>query len=499
MQYLLAHDLGTSGDKATLFTTDGQLVGSVVAAYPSHYANGNWVEQNPEDWYGAVCRATKTLTATVDPAEILGVSFSGHMMGAVLLDGQGQLLRPAIIWADQRATEEQALLAQRVGDWRLYEITGNRNNPTNSICKIMWAMSHDGLEGRLDKAVNCKDYLIYRLTGAIGTDYSDAGGTGAFDMNSFTWSREVLEAAGVPLSAMPALHASTDLAGRVTAQAAGETGLLADTPVFCGCGDGTAASVGTGISQVGQGYLSLGTSAWIAYLDDAPLLDPKQRTFNLAGMEKGRVYPLGSMQAAGASYNWMRDRLCQMEAAEAKAEGGSVYDRINRQIGQVPPGANGVVFLPYLMGERSPWWDAKAKGAFLGLNQETTHSDMLRAVMEGVCMNLGLILGALREKRAFSSLRIIGGGAKEPVWRQMLADVLNVRVEKLNLLEEGCSLGAAMAAGIGAGVFSDASAISRFLHVDGVSEPNPERVDQYAQLTLRFQDAYERLRGFYHG
>lgn len=499
MQYLLAHDLGTSGDKATLFTTDGQLVGSVVADYPCHYANGNWVEQDPEDWYAAVCRATQALTETVDPAEILGVSFSGHMMGAVLLDAQGALLRPAIIWADQRATAEQALLARRVGDQRLYEITGSRNNPTSSVCKIMWSLTHDGLEHRLDKAVNCKDYLIYRLTGSLGTDYSDASGTGAFDLNTFTWSQEILEAAGVPLSVMPALHASTDLAGRVTAQAAAETGLLAGTPVFCGCGDGTAASVGTGVSQVGQGYLSLGTSAWISYLDDAPLLDPRQRTFNMAGIEKGRVYPIGTMQAAGASYNWMRDRLCQAEATAAKARGGSVYDEINRQIAQVPPGANGVLFLPYLMGERSPWWDAQAKGAFLGLGQETTHSDMLRAVMEGVCMNLGLILRVFREKRGFTSLRIIGGGAKEPVWRQMLADVLNVRVEKLNLLEEGCSLGAAMAAGIGAGVFSGVSAIDRFLRVDSVSEPDPARVAQYDQLIVRFQEAYERLQGFCPG
>ena len=497
MQYLLAHDLGTSGDKASLFTVDGTLVKSVVASYPCSYGSGNCVEQNPEAWYAAVCRTTQSLASLVDPARIAGVSFSGHMMGAVLLDGSGALLRPAIIWADQRAVSEQALLSQRVGDRRLYEITGNRNNPTNSICKIMWSMAHDGLDGRLAKALNCKDYLVYRLTGYLGTDYSDASGTGAFDLNTFTWSQEILEAAGVPMSVMPELHASTDLAGQITAQAARDTGLPEGTPVFCGCGDGTAASVGTGISKVGQAYMCLGTSAWISYLDDAPLLDPQQRTFNLAGIAKGLYYPIGTMQAAGASYNWMRDQLCQREAAEAKAKDGSVYDEINRQIAQVPPGANGVLFLPYLMGERSPWWDAQAKGAFLGLGPESTHSEILRAVMEGVCMNLGLILEVFREKRDFTALRFIGGGAKEPVWRQMLADVLRVRVEKLSLLEEGCSLGAAIVAGIGAGVFSDSTAIDKFLHVDGVSEPDAERTEQYARLLPRFQDAYERLKGFY--
>lgn len=496
MQYLLAHDLGTSGDKATLFTTDGALVRSTVASYPCHYGPGNQAEQDPEDWYAAVCQATRGLLELAAPEDVVGVSFSGHMMGSVLLDRHGALLRPAIIWADQRATEEQALLSQRMDDTRFYEITGNRNNPTNSLVKILWCQRHEGWGDRLATSLNCKDYLIYRLTGAIGTDYSDASGTGAFDLGTFTWSAEILEAADVAPSVMPPLHASTDLAGTITPQAARDTGLLPGTPVYCGCGDGTAASVGTGVRQPGQGYISLGTSAWISYADDAPLLDPRQRTFNLAGIQKGQVFPIGTMQAAGSSYNWMRDQLCQLEKQAATAQGGSVYDRINRQIAAEAPGAGGVLFLPYLTGERSPWWDANAKGAFLGLTISTTHAQLLRAVMEGVAMNLGLILRVFREKYPFSALRIIGGGAQEPLWRQVLADALNVRVEKLSLLEEGCSLGAALAAGIGAGVFPDAGAIDRFLRVEDVTEPDPGRAALYADLTDRLEQAYLRLRGF---
>ena len=497
MQYILAHDLGTSGDKATLFSVEGKLIASVVEGYPCKYSNSNWAEQNPEDWYAAVCKSTKKLIEAIDPAEIVGISFSGHMMGSVLLDGKGELLRSAIIWADQRATEQVQKLSDVVGDENFYKITGNRNNPTNSICKIMWSMEHDGVAGKIGKSVNCKDYIIYRLTGHLGTDYSDASGTGAFDINSFTWSEEVLKAAGVPLEVMPECRASTDLAGKITEETAKLTGLLPGTPVFCGCGDGTAASVGTGIAEVGQAYLSLGTSAWISYLDDSPCLDEQQRTFNLAGMEKHRVYPLGSMQAAGSSYSWMRDQLCRAEKLDAERLGTDVYRQINDQIAGVPAGAGGVLYMPYLMGERSPWWDADIQGAFLGLKQETTHAQMLRAVMEGVSMNLALILNVFRGKRQFDSLRIIGGGAKDLVWRQMLADVLGVRIEKLNLLEEGCSLGAAMAAGIGAGVYKDASAIEKFLQVDHVCEPDPERTAQYAKLTDRLADAYERLKGFY--
>ncbi len=497
MQYLLAHDLGTSGDKATLFSTEGTLIASFVEGYPCRYFDGNRAEQDPEEWYAAVCRVTKKLTADIDPKEIVGISFSGHMMGAVLLDEKGEIIRPAIIWADQRATAQMQKLSVTLGDDRFYKITGNRNNPTNSICKIMWAIEQEDLGNKLDKAVNCKDYIIYRLTGHLGTDYSDASGTGAFDLNNFCWSQEVLEAAGVPRSVMPECFPSTALAGKITKEAAKRTGLAEGTPVFCGCGDGTAASVGTGIAEVGQGYISLGTSAWISYLDDSPCLDPQARTFNLAGMEKGSVYPLGSMQAAGASYSWMREQLCRGEKLDAQRLGTDIYRQINDQIAQVSIGSGGVLYMPYLMGERSPWWDADIQGAFLGLKQETTHAQLLRAVMEGVSMNLALILRVFRGKRSFDSLKIIGGGAKDIIWRQMLADVLHVRIEKLNLLEEGCSLGAAMAAGIGAGVYEDASAISKFLAVDHVCEPDPVRAEQYDRLTDRLVDAYERLRGFY--
>ncbi len=497
MQYLLAHDVGTSGDKATLFTTDGALRASAVEPYPCRYSHGTWAEQDPEDWYAAVCRSTRKLLADIDPADVAGVSFSGHMMGAVFLGRGGELLRSAIIWADQRATEQQRLLSERVGDARFYEITGSRNNPTSSVCKLLWALEHDGLGPRLDKVVNCKDYLAARLTGTVATDYSDASGTGALDVHTFEWSREILEAAGLPASYFPELRASTDLAGRVTARAAAETGLLEGTPVFCGCGDGTAASVGSGISAPGEGYVSLGTSAWVSYLDGAPLLDPAMRTFNMAGIRRGSVYPLGTMQAAGSSYSWMRDQLCGGEQRDAAARGGSVYDEINRQIAAEAPGAGGVLFLPYLMGERSPWWDASACGAFLGLRQETTHAQLLRAVMEGVAMNLALILRVFREQRPFASLRILGAAAREPVWRQVLADVLNARIELLNLPEEGCSLGAAVAAGIGCGALSGLEDVGRFLRVVTVTEPDPERAGRYAALLPKFEDAFRRLQGLY--
>lgn len=495
MQYILAHDLGTSGDKATLFTVEGELFDRRVCSYPCFYSDNTRAEQNPEDWYAAVCKSTRALCEHIDPADIVGISFSGQMMGAVFLDDEGLPMRPSIIWADQRATLEQKQLAERLGDDRFYAITGNRNNPTNSIAKIMWALANGIPKESLYTVLNCKDYIVYRLTGNLGTDYSDASGTGAFDLNAFAWSEEILQAAGIPIRVMPNLQASTELAGKISQRAAAETGLLPGTPVFRGCGDGTAASVGAGIG-LGEGYICLGTSAWISYMDEQPLLDPLQRVFNLAGIEKNSIYPIGTMQASGSSFDWMVEQLCQPErdAATSKRE---VYDLVYAQIESSPVGSNGVIFLPYLMGERSPWWDSSIKGAFLGLGQETRRNDMLRAVVEGVSFNLALILDIFRQHRDFSSLRIIGGGAQNSIWRQILSNILNVRIQKPNLLEEGCSLGAAIVAGIGAGVFKDASAIHSFLKIESDNIPATAVAQQYSPLLGKFAEAYHRLQGFY--
>ena len=351
MKYLLAHDLGTSGNKANLFSTDGVLVKSVVKQYPCHYFNDTWAEQDPENWFQAVCEGTRELIADINPSDIVGVSFSGQMMGITLLDKTGKLLRPAIIWADQRAVEEQRYISRQITDETYYAITGNRNTCTNSLHKLLWCKNNESVYSQINVVLNSKDYIAYRLTGSIATDYSDAGGTGAFDLRTFEWSEDILREAGIDPCLFPPVYPSTHMIGTITAGAARLTGLLEGTPVFCGCGDGVAASVGSGISQVGEGYCCLGSSAWISYLDDKPYFDPGQRTFNLAGIEKGKVFPVGTMQAAGLSYDWMKTELCAYETSVAEKEHLSAYSLINKQIVSSPVGANGLVYLPYLLEE----------------------------------------------------------------------------------------------------------------------------------------------------
>ena len=480
MQYLLAHDLGTSGDKASLFTVDGTLVKSVVASYPCSYGSGNCVEQNPEAWYAAVCRTTQSLASLVDPARIAGVSFSGHMMGAVLLDGSGALLRPAIIWADQRAVSEQALLSQRVGDRRLYEITGNRNNPTNSICKIMWSMAHDGLDGRLAKALNCKDYLVYRLTGYLGTDYSDASGMLLLDVQYKRWSQEMLEICGVSESQMPKLFESFEVVGTLTKEAAQTLGLPESVKVVAGAGDNAAAAVGTGTVGAGGCNLSLGTSGTIFISSDKFGVDPNNALHAFAHADGG-YHLMGCMLSAASCNKW----LCE-EILKTSDFAGEQTDITDEKLGE-----NHVYFLPYLMGERSPHNDPNARGTFIGMTMDTRREDLTQAVLEGVAFAIRDSFEVAKKLGiSISRSKICGGGAKSPLWKKILANVLQVELDSV-ASEQGPGLGGAMLAMVACGAFANVTeACQRLVRVSETVRPDPE-------LAARYEARYQQFRNIY--
>lgn len=491
MQYLLAHDFGTSGDKATLYTTDGKLVKSVTRGYPCHYFENNFVEQDPAEWYEAVKSVTKELVSEISPADILGVSFSGMMMGLVLLDAKGNVLRPAIIWADQRAADEAESIERVVGNQTYYRMTGNANIANNSLHKLMWISKHEpDVYRKTAKILNCKDYIAYRLTGKVSTDYSDGSGTGAMDISAFAWAIDLIRDCGLDPDKFPELKSATALAGCVTKEAAAETWLLEGTPVYCGLGDGSAAAVGSGIQKNGDAYACIGSSAWVSIMSDRPFFDEKQRTFNMAGIRKGQVFPLGTMQAAGLSYEWMKDELCGGEKAEAYQTETSIYDLINAEIEGSPAGANGILFLPYLIGERAPWWDSAVRGTFVGLSKTTTHADMLRAVVEGVSLNLRQIQEALSEISPIQSIRVIGGASKSKMWVETVSNVLQAEVICSDCVEQACSLGAAIVAGIGSGVFFDETAIQRFLQVKSVTAPDPATADLYMAKSELLKKTY---------
>lgn len=497
-KYIIAHDLGTSGNKATLFSEDGELVASQTMAYPTVYREGNIAEQDPHQWWKAITETTRSLLKKVDASDIAAVALSGQMMGCLCVDKKGNPLRAHMLYCDQRAMEQEARLAELIDPLKFYSITGHRISSSYSIEKLMWIKKHEPeVFAATDKMLNAKDYINYRLCGTIATDPSDASGTNAYDINKWSWSEEIMTAAGLDMSLLPEVRSSIDVIGEVHSAAAAETGLKAGTPVVCGGGDGSCAGVGVGCIAPGNSYNYLGSSSWIALTVDKPIVDPQRRTMNWAHVVPGMLHPSGTMQTAGAANNWMVNELCDREAQLAKENGGSIYDYIDQAIASSPIGANKLVFLPYLLGERTPRWNVDAKGALIGLTLGHKHEDILRAVREGITMNLGYIVNIFRQHVPIDSITVIGGGAKSPLWRQMMADVYNTEVKIPNYLEEATSMGAAILAGIGGGVFKDFSVIDRFIKVVDVVKPNADNVAKYKELMPLFDESYFALTGIY--
>ncbi len=500
MKYILAHDLGTSGNKATLFSSEGKLVSSEVFSYGCHYFNGIWAEQEPEDWWQAICVTSKNLIAKalIDAGDVAVVSFSGQMMGCLCVDRSGRPLRPSIIWADQRAQAQAAQLAEHISMYDFYHISGHRNSASYGLQKLMWVRDNEPeIYAKTYKTLNAKDFIVLRLTGKFCTEPSDATGNGCIDLNSLRWSEKLVNLSGIDGDKLPEIVPSTTVAGEITSWAAGETGLKAGTPVVMGGGDGLCSNVGAGSVSVGKTFSYVGSSAWVATTSDKPLFDEEMRTFTWAHIVPGLYSPTGTMQSAGGAYNWLKQQVCKYETAEGQRLGVSPYELINAEVAKSPPGSNGVFFLPYLLGERAPRWNSDASAAWLGLKMENQRCDMLRAVLEGVTMNLNVILDILRKSLPIDELLVIGGGAKGQVWCQMMADIYNAKITVPTLLEEATSMGAAMTGGVGVGIFKDFNEIDKMIEINSTITPNPDAVAAYGSAKETFEVCYEAMKPLY--
>lgn len=493
--YLLAHDLGTSGDKATLFTAEGKIVGNVTVPYPL-YAEDKQAEQDADDWWNAVCTGTKALLEKngVQGDEVLAVSFSGQMMGCLPVDGNGRPLRRALIWADRRADEQSFRLREKLDDDRFYSITCHRNIPSYGIQKAMWIKEHEpDIYENTYKFLNAKDYIVLHLTGKFCTDVSDANGMDCLDLKKLNWSEEILSASGISPDKLPQVLPSTALVGCVTGQAALETGLSENTRVVMGAGDGVAANVGAGSVAPGKVYCCLGTSAWVAGTSEKPLFDPERRVVCWAHAVPGMYSPNATMQYAGGCYSWLKSTVCTAEILEAEKKGISPYELMNDEILAAEPGAGGLVFLPHLMGERAPRWNNDAKGVLFGLRGDTVRGQILRSVVEGVCVNLGLCFDILKEELHPDYLTLIGGAARSAVWRDTLADVTGVTVQVPDMLEEANSLGAAVIAGVGCGLYKGFDAVEKFMKINNRVESRKEYAQVYLELKQKTNRLYEAL------
>lgn len=489
--FLLAHDLGTTGNKATLFDAEqGVAAASVFESYPTAYPQPGWAEQDPADWQRAIWQCTRRLLSQtgVEPGAIAAVSFSGTMQGALLVDRQGAPLGRAIIWADQRATAEADFVGSVCDAQTLYRLTGQRLSPTYTAPKVLWIKAHyPRVYDQAYKVLQAKDYAAFLLTGVFATDDSDASATLVFDLVARHWAADLIAGLGLSGEIFPEVHPSTAVVGHVTPAAAAASGLMVGTPVVMGGGDGACATVGAGSVREGEAYAYLGSSSWIAVTTRQPIYDPQQRTFTLAHLIPGFYFPLGTMQAAGGAYGWLEHLLYPQGNAQA-------LQTMDTEAASVPAGANGLLFLPYLMGERSPYWNPLARGALVGLAMPHGQAEFARAVLEGVALNLGLILEALQAQEVqLSRLILIGGGARSAVWRQILADVLGLPLWLPALTTEATALGAAVAGGVGVGLFADFNVVDRLVSLHAAEHPDGARHQHYAALLDLFRQAYEAL------
>ncbi len=499
--YIIAHDLGTTGNKATLYDREGQLVGAAFHPYDTEYAHTGWAEQNPQDWWRAVCHSTRQLLVETGAPrdDIACITFSGQMMGAVALDRRGQPLRKAIIWADQRALPQERAIGERVSFDDMYRISGHRLSASYSLAKILWLRDNQpDIYAEAYKFLHAKDAIVARLTGEFVTDPSDASSMNLYDLQRGEWSGQILDAVELDAEKLPQIRDSIEVVGAVKADVADEVGVAAGTPVVIGGGDGACAAAGAGVVREGSAYNYVGSSSWIAISTPQPIYDPEYRTFTFGHVIPGMFMPTGTMQAAGAAYQWTRDQLAALESEAAAQLGISPYELMNLQIDQTAPGAEGLFFLPYLLGERSPRWNPHARGAFIGLTIRHNRAHMLRAVLEGVTLNLRVILDAFRAQGTkIEAMRLIGGGASGRVWNQIMADIYGLPVQRLAILEEATSMGAALAGGVGVGMYSGFEMSEQMNPIADAISPNPMNHALYEEMLPIFDRLYVALEPLY--
>lgn len=495
-KYILAHDIGTSGNKATLISQDGILVRSCVCGYETEYFNGIWAEQDSSDWWQAICQTSRDIIADtrIDPADIAAVCFSGQMMGCLCVDKNGVPLRKSIIWADQRSHKQEFQISQHISQMDFYRITGHRNSASYGLHKLMWIRDNQPeIYENTYKILNAKDYIVFCLTGEFCTDFSDASSNNCLDINTWKWSERIVEYAKIDIEKLPDIKPSTHVVGGVTKRAAEQSGLLEGTPVVLGGGDGMCASIGAGSYKEGRTFSYIGSSAWIATTSEKPIFDEEMRTISWAHIVPGMYAPNGTMQTAGGAFSWIKNTICQFEIDVAQKKNKNVYDIINQEICKSKPGSNGIVFLPYLLGERAPRWNRDAKGAFIGLKMQNNRSDMLRSVIEGVTLNMSIILDTLRKQVDITEMLVIGGGAKGEIWRQIMADIYKVKIKVPTLLEEATSIGAAVTGGVGVGLFKDFSVVDDFINIECEINPDERYFNIYKNSKKIFDQSYYAL------
>ncbi|MHB1483197.1 MAG: xylulokinase [Saccharofermentanales bacterium] len=498
MEYLLGIDIGTSGTKTVVFDHDCKVIASESYGYPMSQPHNGWAEQDPHDWWDAVCSTCKGVLAKsgIHPADIKGIGLSGQMHGLVMLDEDGEVLRPSIIWCDQRTQEECDEITRRVGAERLIEITANPALTGFTASKILWVRNHEPeIYEKCKHILLPKDYIRFCMTGDYATDVSDASGMQLLDIGERRWSDEVLEALDIDRDLLGKVYESVEITGFTSVHAAESAGLEAGIPVVGGAGDNAAAAVGTGVVKDGKAFTTIGTSGVIFAHTSELVIDPKGRVHTFCCAVPGAWHVMGVTQAAGLSLEWFKKEFCAREIMDANDKNISVYRIMDEEASQIRVGCDDLIYLPYLMGERTPHLDPDCRGVFFGLSAMHTRAHLIRSVMEGVAFSLKDCMSVLNEMGvAPDEMLACGGGGKSPLWRQMLADAYDCPVITL-AADEGPALGVAILAGTGTGMFSSVeNACEKIIARKDMIMPIPDNNAKMERNYLIFKSLYVQLK-----
>ncbi len=498
--YLLGIDVGTSGSKVVLTGDEGAVKAVAMFEYPMYTPRPSWVEQHPEDWWRSTVKGIKKVVSEtrINTERIAGIGLTGQMHGLVMMNGSGEVLRPCIMWNDQRSGRECREITEKVGERKALEYTGNPVLPGFTAPKIMWVKKNEPeVFGKTSRVLLPKDYVRYRLTGEYLSDVSDASGTSLFDVSQRRWSNQMLDILNIPRQWMPDVTESSTVSAVTAKQAEVETGLRSGTPVVGGAGDQAAQAVGAGIVQEGTASATIGTSGVVFAASEEYRSDPQGRLHSFCHAVPGMWHLMGVMLAAGGSFQWLRNSLCESEKRMAEESKRSAYEIMTEKAAEVSAGSEGMIFLPYLSGERTPYANPDARGVFFGISLRHNKAHFIRSVMEGVAYGLKDSLELMNAAGLkVEGIRVTGGGAVSPLWRRIIADVFNTEIQVIKT-PEGAAFGAAILAGVGVEVFENAvNACKNIIVTSDVQSPGPDSriyADFYTEYRALYQNLIERF------
>ncbi len=499
MNYLVGFDIGTTSTRCILIDTSGKLIASAIKEYPLDTPKPGWAQQDPDHWWEAsVYTVKEVLTESkVDPGDISAIGLSGQMHGSVFLDKDGKVIRPALLWCDQRTQEQcDAIYDTFGGEDEFIRLSYNKALTGFTAPKILWLRQAEPENyNKLDKILLPKDYIRYKLSGAYATEVSDASGTALMDIEARTWSDRIIDGLNIDKDLLPTVFESSRVSSHISKEAASLTGLMQGTPIVGGAGDQAGGAVGSGIVREGLISDYLGTSGVVFAHSDKPVYDPQGRLHSFCHAVEGAWHLMGVTLSAAGAYKWYHDTFGASDKISEKYKKLKGYELLNKQAEASSPGSKGLIFLPYLSGERTPHADPYARGVFFGLSYLHDQGHFARSVMEGIsysqydCLSLMKELGITSDK-----IVLFGGGARSILWRRIISDIFRTRIVTLNV-EEGPSYGAAILAGVGAGIYKNVEEATDSI-IKEVSEtsPNPDNVSRYAKYYEVYRSLYNSLK-----